>query len=220
MGWFHLSEQEEKYWGRFKAGDRMEVMLEQRLSAVYQSQIIQVDQQCLEIAIPRLGGTMLELEPRTGLVIHVFTDFGIFKFKTNVLPQQTQMMVTVAKPKKIEHIQRRQFYRLEAEIPVQYAETSLSADSVNPIMHSGMTRNVSEGGLLLVTTTIHGGGTLLKLLVNLAPNVWINAIGQVRRQKKLPMTEKLLTSLQFVKIAEKDRDAIRRFVLTHTIKIT
>jgi|GEM_PF-3080371 len=220
MGWFHLSEQEEKFWGRFKSGDRLEVMLEQRPSAVYQSQIIQADQRCLEIAIPRLGGTMLELETRAGLIIHVFTDFGIFKFRTTVLPQQTQLMVTVAKPKKIEHIQRRQFYRLEAEIPVQYAETSLSADAMNLVMHSGMTRNVSEGGLLLVTTMVHASGMLLKLLINLAPNVWINAIAQVRRQKKLGTTEKLLTSLQFVKITEKDRDAIRRFVLTHTIKIT
>lgn len=220
MGWFRLSEQEEKFWERINVGNQIDVMAEAHMSVVYQSEVIHIDNRLLEISVPRKGGTFLDANVFPRLVIHVYTDYGIFKFSTSVAAQhnQTRGSIAVAKPKKIEHIQRRQFFRLSVELPVQYAEGSMAADSVNPVTYTGMTRDVSEGGLLLVTSTIHPAGALLKVLINLSTNSWISAVAQVRRQKKLGLTEKLMTSLQFVKISDKDRDSVRRFVLTHTFK--
>lgn len=220
MGWFRLSEQEEKFWERISVGNQLDVMAEPHMSVVYQSEVVHVDNRLLEISIPRKGGTFLDANVFPRLVIHVYTDYGIFKFSTSVVAQhnQTRGSIALAKPKKIEHIQRRQFFRLSVELPVQYAEGSVAPDSVNPMTYTGMTRDISEGGLLLVTPTIHPAGTVLKVLINLATNSWVNGVAQVRRQKKLGVTDKLLTSLQFVRISDKDRDSIRRFVLTHTFK--
>ena len=220
MGWLRLSPQEEKYWERFHTGDQIDVMVEPHLADVFQGEIISREEEKLEISLPRKGGVFLDLSSGPSLVIHVYTGYGIFRFRTTLASQKNQRggTITLMKPRKIEHIQRRQFYRLSIEVPVQYAESSLAVDSLNAETFSGITRNISEGGMLLVTSTVHTASTLLKVLVNLDTNVWVNSIAQVRRQKQLGIGDKMLTSLQFVKISDKDRDAIRRYVLTHTVK--
>lgn len=220
MGWFGLSRQEEKYWGRIRKGDAVEVTPRTFSPRVYRSQVERVGAREFDVRMPQHGAAVMEAAAHPVVMVRVYTDFGIVRFKTKVLSAQhpAQVVLTLSKPRSIVHLQLRQFYRLRTELLVKYGscESLEAANAVVPVVQA-VTRDISEGGMLLCTSAVHAPGTFLKLLIHLAPDISMPAVAVVRLQRKAVPDDRMLTSLQFVNLSEKDRDAIRRFVLTHSI---
>jgi len=220
MGWFGLNRQEEKYWGGIRKGDAVEVMPQTFSPRVYRSQVERIGLREFDVRMPQQGAAVMNMSAPLAVTVQVYTDFGIFKFKSRTLSSQGQAgsALTLSKPKSIKQIQRRQFYRLRTELLVKYAscESPEASDAIVPGVQA-VTRDISEGGMLLCAPVVHAPGTFLKLLIHLAPDVAIPAVAVVRLQRKTAPDQRMLTSLQFVNLNEKDRDAIRRFVLTHSI---
>jgi c-di-GMP-binding flagellar brake protein YcgR len=130
----------------------------------------------------------------------------------------------IAQPKSIERVQRRQSFRLEKIIDVQYkALLSFDADSDPDRIAAdrpAVAKNISEGGALLVLNDrFMGSETFLKVQITLDVQVVISALARVLDQKPHPeVPGKVITRVQFVTIKENDKDEIRKFVLLHSRK--
>jgi c-di-GMP-binding flagellar brake protein YcgR len=223
MGWLRLSAQEEMYWRTFRVNQRVDIIIDMDIRETYFSRIEVVNENCIIIEAPRMGTAVLEVIPNAEVIVNVYTDHGLFKFKSKITAQDwdNRYAISVAKPRSIERIQRRQFYRLNVIVPVEYgvvpvhgAPEDLAAEVVTNLM--GVTRNISEGGLVLIVDRPFSLEVILKLRINLRETVWAEGLAVVKEQKKLEVEDKFLTRLQFVSIREREKDAIRKFVVTQT----
>jgi c-di-GMP-binding flagellar brake protein YcgR len=223
MGWFKLSAQEELYWRTFRVDMRVDIIIDMDIQETYSSRIERVQDNQIVVEAPRMGNAVLEVVVNTDVITNVYTDHGVFKFKSKITAQDWDQTyaISVAKPRSIERVQRRQHFRLNVILPVEYGvllshsvSDYLSEDvTVNQM---GVTRNISEGGLVLIVTRTLSVGQILKVRINLRENTWVEAMAVVKEQKRLDVEDKFLTRLQYVMIREREKDTIRKFVVTHT----
>jgi c-di-GMP-binding flagellar brake protein YcgR len=201
-----------------KSGDGVEFILETWLAQVYRARVEQAGIENLSVRMEQHFPSGLRSAIHSRATLKIYTDLGIFKFKGKIRSSDGEGILTFGRPKRIEYVQQRAFYRLRFELSVMYevVKPEESPDTVTPVLQ-GFTKDISEGGMLLVTQSAYAPGTILKLLINLGPDMVISSLAVVRRQRKDEVKEQMLTSLQFMKLSEKDRDALRRFVLTRSI---
>jgi len=225
MGWLGINAQERIYWERFRTGNRVDVVVDVGMERTYASRIKDVKSDRLIVDVPRIGNLVLETEPKTEVAVSVYTDEGVFKFVSKILAfHWEESACHIAQPKAIERVQRRQSYRLEKIIPVQYSAL-LSYDGATdpdriPANSPAVAKNISEGGALLVLNDrFMGSETFLKVQVALDAEVTISAIARVLDQKPHPeVPGKVITRVQFVTIKDADKEEISKFVLRHTHK--
>ncbi len=229
MGWFGLGPQEELYWNKFDMGQKVDLTLSIALREVYKSQVVSCESDKLLILTPRVGSTVLEIPPKTEVLVKVYIEGGIFEFSSKVISQDWDNGYTIAleKPKKIEHVQMRQFFRINAYLPAEYAiinATDLSLYDTNKIVTNleAITKDLSEGGLQLVVDRMIAAGTLLKIRINLtivSANTWVEAVGKALSQEVIQPNVKYVTRVQFLMISEEHKDIIRKLAVTSIKKI-
>lgn len=229
MGWFGLNNQEEFFWNRFDSGHKVEIILSVALRESYKSQVIARDATSLIIMTPRTGNTVLEVPLKTEVLVKVYVDGGVFEFKSRVISQDwdSGFTLTLEKPKKIEHVQMRQFYRLNALLPIEYAimpGQDISVYDTEKIVTnlSGISKDISEGGLQMVIDRVIAANTNVKVRVNLSsisPNTWIEAVAKVLSQESVQLNTKFVTRIQFLSIAEADKDIIRKLAVSNVKKV-
>ncbi len=215
-----LDKNGEECWAGIRGGDRVDIVLSGAGQSTYSSTILSVDEAGVHIETPRLGASVLEVEIKSKAVLNVYsTEFGILKFASSVLGQEweKERSIYFSKPARIERLQRRQFVRIKKVLKVSFgllpqdASNALSPDSIK-LDRSGVTRDISEGGLQLVSGEDVPSDSLVSLLIELDASGTVFAAGKVLSQESLGMGGRQLLRIQFVMIRNEDKDILRRYI--------
>mgnify|MGYP005851431677 CR=1 FL=1 len=143
----------------------------------------------------------------------------LYKFNSSVLQRWTRGNLSFLKLEvlgDIRKIQRREFFRLESNVPVKYRIIKLSTDDKDnkEPMKSCVTKDLSGGGLCLRIREEVERNSLIKGEVDLGPEKKIPFVGEVIRVDIIDGGKKYKyeIGISFKKIKKNDKEEIIRFI--------
>ncbi|MFN3821868.1 MAG: flagellar brake protein, partial [bacterium] len=91
--------------------------------ANYVTRVQNIDEEGLHLDRPGIEGRLFPLRVGGGLVVEFTREDAIYRFRSQVVRfyQEANLpFMVISHPQEIERAQRRQFFRLELEIPIRY----------------------------------------------------------------------------------------------------
>jgi c-di-GMP-binding flagellar brake protein YcgR len=181
----------------------------------YATHVEDIDDQRVTLSMPTQGGLPVVL-PTGELIRAEFTsEAGVYTFTTRVLGRQEEPVpvLFVQRPAKFERIQRRNYVRLEANLPIDYAVLVTTEATPSPDRVRSQTRDISGGGLLFRSPELLPLGTRLDVVIALG-GVKIRTIGEVVRlvAEETEPEHSYWLGLRYVGIDERDREQIIRYI--------
>ena len=101
-------------------------------------------------------------------------------------------------------IQDRSFFRVDVEIDVKF--------TIKGTVKSGTTKDISGGGMQVVSKDLCETGAMLTMSLDLLGNDKVLIIGKIMGRDNLP-DETYRYRIKFIELSEKEQDKIIRFVL-------
>lgn len=185
---------------------------------VYSSRIEEVFPDRLAIAWPTAGGLPVEARVGTRVRVDCLAERAINRLWTEVVGRELAPVpvLLVDRRAKSIRIQRRQFVRLDVSVGVKFGILWAPDpfDGPTPLIFEGRTRDLSGGGILLITEIRLVPTTQLDMVINL-PSKRISAVGEVVMIQKVETEQdgnRYWTGIRFIGIEERDRDAIVKFI--------
>lgn len=181
----------------------------------YYSRIEDVRERDLIIGAPIYKGEVINLRPETLITVIVTGENALYQFESKVLTTEISPLplLVITKPKDMQKVQRRSFFRIKVSIPVEYRPLQDILENSNEEFKLAETVDLSGGGALLLLSEEFPKETILELRLHLKENTVVPAVGRVvlikdekRRDKK-----KML-AVEFIVIEERERDKIIKFV--------
>lgn len=116
----------------------------------YTSRISRKDDQTLALEAPRVEGGVLRVAPRTSVRVALAARDAHYSFVSHVISStdEPEPIIVLDKPRVIYRAQRREHTRYQMALPVRYAR--LADDESEPVFESGVTRDLSLGGICMV----------------------------------------------------------------------
>lgn len=190
-------------------------------SKTYKSRVEEVKTGEIVIAMPIKEGRLINLRKDELVKIIFWDDSSIYTFEKPIKSRVSEPIPTfnVDFPEKsdVTRIQRRNFVRVEANVPIEYGQIPNDGTDLSEIKyHKGTSIDISGGGLKFLT----------KLALNLKDvvhiNLWLNEnsdplslFGKVVRA--IPATGEnkdgyLSIGVEFLNISNREQDSIIKFV--------
>jgi len=169
--------------------------------------------------VMRVGGKEVRLPTRDDYALRIICEAGIYKFPAELKGYVRKghfeyLMFQVTGEG--EKIQRRQQYRLSCAYDVEYG----LSDGVEPAaaFETGMIRDISSGGVKLVTKQELDGGQLIQLkLPMVLANFWV--YGVVLTKNEIPEAKyKFQYGIELIGVTEAGTDKIAAFVHAEQFK--
>ena len=153
----------------------------------------------------------------------------LYVCKAEVLERKNIQGIPMLKMKalsSLNRIQRRQFYRYECMLPVEYREvkekkSGHQTDVKETPMLKTLTKDISGGGLCIVLEEKVEKGTILDMIVELEENEKVSFKGKVIRIDRTPDSDKYKyeAGIVFQTIDEKEREKIIKFIFSEQRKL-
>lgn len=187
---------------------------------VYSSRIEEVNEDTIVISAPAYEEVTLPLRPGMGIVIARPGKDALYGFYTKIIERRTKpfpMLVLQKNPQSTsKKIQRRKYVRVGSLVlkEIRAITNTAGLKLKKDLMHD---KNISEGGILVVSAKKLLRGTLLELNLNL-PDGELRVAGQVIRCKE---NEKggYEIGVRFLGLSEKARSRIIKYIYTKQIEI-
>lgn len=198
-----------------KVNGRVELQVLQGPSrGTYVTRIEDVAAHRFKVALPMVQGRDVSVLAGDAILCRVQTEGALFQFECRVLGRDlvpVPMLVLVATGN-VHKMQRRDFHRLEVNLPVRYSLVAgLEGLAPAEVRRTRLT-DLSGGGCAGVFGEALAPGTLLDLFVLLPPATEVYATAEIVRVDVAAFGPGFLTGLRFVGIAERDRDEIIRYI--------
>jgi len=190
-------------------------------AGTYLSRVEEIGEQDIKIAIPVEKGSIVPLRLKTPVTVTVQGKDAVYSADTFIVGRLLTPIpiLVLLKPKEFRRIQRRDYVRVEANLPVTI---ELSKNEEEQVVILSRTCNISGGGMMLsldldsLEETEFSVDAVLDLNIEI-PELEqpIKAIGRIVRceEKKSPNSgNELCLGLKFTLIEEKDRDQIISYV--------
>lgn len=182
----------------------------------YFSRVEDVKSEGIIVAAPVKQGQVVPVAPGTELYVTILGENDMYNFQTQVLARGQMgpvAVLTLMKPDSMKKVQRRNFFRIPAEVPCSFRileeVTSMSMDPFIP----AKTRDISGGGTLVVTEHPVVREMIVELSITLPQNQIVPAVAKVvfvKEGKGGDKKRELATV--FLVIEEPDREKIVRYV--------
>ncbi|MGF7185991.1 c-di-GMP-binding flagellar brake protein YcgR [Desulfitispora alkaliphila] len=184
---------------------------------VYKSRVEEIGSKKITLAMPIHEGVLVSLRVGQQVNICYWDEHCYYKFDAVVKNREAEPIpiFTVELPaeKSINRIQRRNYVRVDAKVPIEYGIIPKGGEDLNKIAYyKGETIDLSGGGLRFLTKVGIKQNDLLHV------NLWLeniaealSVIGRVVRASQLSGEDqkgKLSISVEFTEIAEIERDKI------------
>jgi len=153
----------------------------------------------------------------------------LYVCKAEVLERKNIQGIPMLKMKalsSLNRIQRRQFYRYECMLPVEYREvkekkSGHQTDVKETPMLKTLTKDISGGGLCIVLEEKVEKGTILDMIVELEENEKVSFKGKVIRIDRTLNSDKYKyeAGIVFQTIDEKEREKIIKFIFSEQRKL-
>lgn len=171
----------------------------------------------MEVHVPFYEGKIFPVH--TGAIMNVIFSKGndTYSFQAQAVGREYQSSIAILKIKPvspIERIERRSFFRMNCTLEAEYRiiEAFPIDDTDQEPFIKTVTRDISGGGVCLITPSKLKNGTMLELYLKLERN--IRFIGIVTRSMEVREKGKITheTGIEFKRIENKDRERIISYV--------
>jgi c-di-GMP-binding flagellar brake protein YcgR len=184
----------------------------------YKSRVEEIDARGIWIANPTFQGSLVLISVGEEIIATYGDDLCIYSFSSTVLSIAREplpmLLLAQPEPKKVTRIQRRDFVRVPAILPVEFGIISPDQDLTAIKTYKANTIDISGGGLKLLTNILVKERDLLQLTLFLEgeamilSGIVIRANIEVEEDNPKPAS----VGVQFVNIHESDRDKVVKFV--------
>jgi c-di-GMP-binding flagellar brake protein YcgR len=167
------------------------------------------------LAAPFKRGVLIPLRKGDTVVVNFWGQTAGYSFTTTVLETNYQNvpMITVLAPSTLKKIQRRNFVRVAAWIPLAFSILKDTEDFAEKKIFRTETVDISGGGVLIKSPLKLSEGDRLEMEIQLPKRGPVSARGQVVRvEEKKEQPPVYLVGVAFTEITETDRTKIIRFV--------
>lgn len=211
-----------------KIGDRLEISLlkDRKVGKVHVSQVEEVlPNNSLLLHVPISYGQLVKLSTKERYNMLFFTDKGMINFEAEITGfkkdgEFNYMIVNVLSEG--ERMQRREFFRFSALIPIKFAPISENAkgNSVEEdALFDGIVKDLGGGGLRFVTNENFGEKAKIKCILMLGDRCLI-AVGKVLHRQCFPKANyKFQYRVEFVNISQSDQEEIIQYIFNEQRKI-
>ena len=172
------------------------------------------DSNLMEIHVPFSQGMIYTVHPGTKTNVYFSKGNDVYTFEAEVVDRKITEPVPMmwVKPiSQIEKVERRAFFRMDCELPVRYYVMDGDDGEEKPFIKC-CTRDISGGGICVVTGTFHEKGTNIKGYLKLEREIAFT--GTVVRANQIREKGKILykTGIVFRQIENRDRERIIGYV--------
>ncbi len=183
----------------------------------YKSRVESVLTDGIAVAPP----TRRRIAAETSCWVYFLTQGQRYGFSTRVrgYGRDRVVLLLLARPREILRLQRRKYFRVPVEIPVDFRVREDS--SAETSLLSGVIRNISSGGvLLMVSQDAVPEGKELRLTFSLNSEISLTEIpGKIVRVEETRPGKKYEYGVEFIDVHNRLRDIIMRFVFSREIEL-
>lgn len=206
-----------KHQDLFKIGDRIEITREGlKESKIYPSQILDSPKtNIFIISGPIYKNNIIPLHKGETIdIAYLVENRGMYVFKAKIIEKKYDPIykLKVEKISQTKKYQKREYYRFEASIPVVKKHTIDTGQGEKVIVEKCKTKNISGGGLNLLSNFKHGKGDMVTCSFNINHRT-IEAEAKILRIEPVDTYDyKYSLGIHFLDIKERDRDEIIKFI--------
>jgi len=180
------------------------------------------------VAAPFFEGNILPV--RIGTLMNVYfirkrdeADISFYVFKARVRNRgfmDNIAILDISVESEIVKIQRRQYFRFECSIPIRFGLIPME-ESHEASLLKGITRDISGGGLCLLSEDKQPFGGLLECELELGDSRKVSFTGRIVRVNKYEFSQKYKYSIGILyeKIENREREAIIKFIFEEQRKL-
>lgn len=201
---------------------RVQLATKERPRFPYFSLIEDVSEQTLIVDNPMEKGALVSIPIGSEVTCSLQVENAIYSFQSQVLDRREEgklSLLVLAKPESLDRIQRRQFFRFKAALPLRFRPLDdLQATSTAPYQEA-LTKDISGGGLLFSATFPLSKESIVDLLIEVPQkkeSVSVPCVGRVVVVKGEGREKDY--GVEYVLIEEKDREKIVRFIFEEQAK--
>lgn len=200
----------------------MEIRISQYPDEYYTSRVEEINSDNLVLAMPMTKGYPVMLPIGSSFTGKVIVDGVVYQFNSFLISKKVHPLPVwvVSIPSELKKIQLRSFVRISVQLPVKVSvintkeqtveEAALQSD--NPPL-SLYTKDISGGGVQIVTKQSIPVGTMLQLLLDVPSCGSIPVVGEVVRiEQPQPDTYIYWLGVKFLNIQEKDRSKLIQYI--------
>lgn len=188
-------------------------MIEEFPSEQFSSRIENISHDKLTIAMPMTKGHPVQLNRGERFFGKVFFDGAAYEFQTTLLEKQIFPLPVwiVSMPTAVRRIQQRAFVRVDSIVPIKIKVLDNNGDDTQLI--STTTKDISGGGLRLVSKKYFKLGTQFQLYIELPEFGTIETLAEVVRVDKPDDSRSLYwIGIKYINLQEGLRSKIIKFV--------
>lgn len=168
----------------------------------------------MEIHVPFTQGKIYTVQPGMKADIIFAKENEIYMFKADVIDRKITEpipMLLVKPVSLIEKIERRSFFRMDCNLPVYYYVVDAKEHEERTLIEC-YTRDISGGGVCLVTDTPYEAGTNIRAYLKLDRE--ISFLGTVVRSIQVREKGKIMyeVGIEYKQIENRDREKIISYV--------
>ncbi len=190
---------------------------------VYKVRVEDITDDTITVSAPVANGTIVPMRRGMRLILGISKEDALYGFYTEIIDRkggQVPVLIVKRSPTS-RRIQRRRYVRINGEIPIEIKVVK-RPDPAKPMpkldRNSIREKNISGGGMLMVTQESLERGTVLQILMEF-PTGRVKVMGEVRRVQKNVETEEYEVGLAFLDLNEKDRDKVVKYVYNRQIDL-
>lgn len=178
------------------------------------------------IAAPISEGILYPVHLGTYMDVFFLKDEHLYKLRAKVLSRDAKDNIALLKIEvkgEIEEIQRRQFFRFDCVLPVQYRKVKSLSDAASSreSFNNAITQDVSGSGVCMLVEESIDNDALLDCRIILGDSNAVRFVGSVVRLSKCNFESryKYEVGLHFKSIDNKDREVIIKYIFNEQRKL-
>jgi len=200
-----------------KVNQRLQLEVEEEnLKGRYFSRVEGVEKDSLIIGMPMSKGEVVSFHPGMRMKVIVLGGDALHQFESEVLERKMDLLpvLVISRPKEMKRVQRRDFFRVKASLPVQFRELEDITASSREEFKKAVSKDISGGGVLLLVNKAIPLETILELRIELRENEFIESVGRVMIVREGGGLKKRLkeVGVEFIVIEDKDREKVVKFI--------
>jgi len=173
------------------------------------------DTNLMEIHVPFLQGKIYTVHPGTRADIYFAKENDVYMFTAEIIDRkfiEPIPMMWVKPISRIEKIERRSFFRMDCELPVRYYVMDNDDESEEKPFIECYTKDISGGGICIITDKFHEKGTKIKAYIKLEQEICF--IGTVVRSRQIRERGRTRyeTGVEYKQIENRNREKIIGFI--------
>lgn len=192
----------------------------------YNTRIEDIIEEGILIAMPIFQGRLILLTPDNEIILWIMKDSAAYACRCKVIKRLKEPipLILLSTPVKIDKIQRRKFYRLDAKIPLNLAiiNETQNIETENLSFIDIHTIDISGGGLSFIYKKEFipkGQKVIIKLNIVNEELIFFGKIVWVKEPDNLINQDKNLYGIEYLNISEKTRDKIIQWIFTRQMEL-